>query len=128
MKIAASRLAHFAFIGSAGFLVDSAVYFGFGFLFVFIIGQNLDILQKIAGFSAGVLTTYLYNTRYTFSVTYGWKRFRLYVASQLLGMAVNLIAFLAFRQALPVIASLCGSTLIASIVNFFGAKRSLLSK
>jgi len=126
MKIV--KYAHFIFIGSVAFLVDSLVYFLSGLLFIVFIGQHLDVLQKLTGFLAGLLTTYLYNSRYTFSVTYSWKRFRLYVASQLLGMVVNLSVFLVFRQVFSVMASLCGATLIAAIVNFFGAKRSLLSQ
>ena len=122
------KYAHFIFIGAVAFLVDSSVYFVSGLLFVILTGQHLDILQKLSGFSAGVLTTYLYNSRYTFSVRYDWKRFRLYVASQLFGMAVNLIVFLALRQVVSVMMSLCGATLIAAIVNFFGAKRSLVRK
>lgn len=126
MKIV--KYAHFLFIGSAAFLVDTLVYFISGLLFIAAIGQHLDILQKLMGFLSGLLTTYLYNSRYTFSVNYNWKRFRLYVASQLLGMAVNLSVFLVFRQVFSVMVSLCGATLIAAIVNFFGAKRSLLSQ
>ena len=122
------KYAHFIFIGAVAFFVDSSVYFVSGLLFVILTGQHLDILQKLSGFSAGVLTTYLYNSRYTFSVRYDWKRFRLYVGSQLFGMAVNLIVFLALRQVVSVIMSLCGATLIAAIVNFFGAKRSLVRK
>jgi putative flippase GtrA len=122
------KYAHFIFIGAVAFFVDSSVYFVSGLLFVILTGQHLDFMQKLSGFSAGVLTTYLYNSRYTFSVRYDWKRFRLYVGSQLFGMAVNLIVFLALRQVVSVIMSLCGATLIAAIVNFFGAKRSLVRK
>lgn len=118
----------FLFIGSVAFLVDSLVYFIAGLVFVAATGKNLDFAQKITGFSAGVLTTYLYNSRYTFSVAYSWKKFRLYLASQVFGMAANLAVFMALRQFSPVIVSLCGATLIAAVINFFGAKRSLLSK
>lgn len=118
----------FVFIGSVAFLVDSLVYFVAGLLFVAITGKNIDFAQKITGFSAGLLTTYLYNSRYTFSVAYSWKKFRLYLASQVFGMAVNLAVFMTLRQISPVIVSLCGATLIAAVINFLGAKRSLLSK
>lgn len=127
MKIVVPKCGHFLFIGSIAFLVDSFFYFVSGLLFLLLMGRHLSILQKLIGFSAGVLTTYLYNSRYTFSVSCSWKRFRLYVASQLFGMAVNLVVFLCLRLVLPVVPSLIGATLIATLVNFIGAKRSLLS-
>lgn len=127
MKIAIPKCGHFLFIGSIAFFVDSFFYFISGLLFLLLMGRHLSILQKLIGFSAGVLTTYLYNSRYTFSVSCNWKRFRLYLASQLFGMAANLIVFLGLRNVLPVAPSLVGATLIAALVNFVGARRSLLS-
>lgn len=127
MKIVVPKCGHFLFIGSIAFFVDSFFYFVSGLLFILLIGRHLSILQKLIGFFAGVLTTYLYNSSYTFSVSYNWKRFRLYLASQLFGMAVNLVVFMCLRTVLSVVPSLMGAALIAAFVNFLGAKRSLLS-
>jgi len=116
---------NFAFIGGVAFVFDAATYFLSGLTFTFLLGQSWPSGQKLIGFAAGVLTTYLYNSRITFSVSYRWSRFWAYLASQLLGMAVNLAVFLLFSRWMPVIVALAGATLIAALVNFLGARRSL---
>ena len=119
------KILHFAFIGAVAFIFDAATYFLAGLVFSFLLGQNIPFFQKVIGFAAGVATTYLYNSRITFSVSYSWLRFWKYLGSQLLGMAVNLVVFLLLNSALPVLMALAGATLVAAIVNFFGARRSL---
>jgi putative flippase GtrA len=118
-------LVHFGFIGGIAFVFDAATYFFSGVVFAFLFGQSVPAGQKLIGFATGVLTTYLYNSRVTFSVAYRWSRFWAYLASQLLGMAVNLAVFLLLRGFMPVIGALAGATLIAALVNFLGARRSL---
>ena len=119
------KVLHFAFIGCVAFVFDATAYFLAGLLFLVLLGQGAPFLQKIIGFAVGVLTTYLYNSRITFSVSYSRRRFWLYISSQLLGMAVNLVVFLILNQVLPVLAALISATLLAAIVNFIGARRSL---
>jgi putative flippase GtrA len=119
---------NFAFIGGVAFLFDALTYFSVGFLFSFFLGQYVPFAQKMVGFMAGVLTTYLYNSRITFSVPYGWGRFWIYLSSQLFGMAVNLGVFLLLKHVLPVFLALAGSTVIAAVVNFLGARRALCAK
>ena len=118
-------IVHFGFIGGIAFIFDAATYFLSGVVFSFLLGQSVPAGQKLIGFVTGVLTTYLYNSRITFSVHYRWSRFWAYLASQLLGMVVNLAVFLLLKGCMPVIAALAGSTLIAALVNFLGARRSL---
>ena len=119
------KVVHFALIGGIAFLFDAATYFLAGLFFSFLLGQHVPLVQKVVGFVAGVLTTYLYNSRVTFSVFYSWGKFWIYLSSQLLGMAVNLGVFLLLNQVLPVFLALAGSTVIAAIVNFLGAQRVL---
>lgn len=119
------KVVHFAFIGGIAFLFDTTTYFLAGLLFSLLLGQHVPLVQKVVGFVAGVLTTYLYNSRFTFSVSYSWVRFWIYLSSQLLGMAVNLGVFLLLNQLLPVFMALAGATVIAAIVNFLGARRAL---
>jgi len=123
--IANRRVVHFAFIGGIAFLFDAVTYFLAGLFFSFLLGQHVPLVQKGVGFVAGVLTTYLYNSRVTFSVSYSWGRFWIYLSSQLLGMAVNLGVFLLLNHFLPVLMALVGATAIAAIVNFLGARRAL---
>ena len=118
-------IVHFGFIGGIAFIFDAATYFLSGVVFSFLLGQSVPAGQKLIGFVTGVLTTYLYNSRITFSVDYRWSRFWAYLVSQLLGMVVNLAVFLLLKGCMPVIAALAGSTLIAALVNFLGARRSL---
>jgi putative flippase GtrA len=118
-------IVHFGFIGGIAFVFDAATYFLSGVVFSFLLGQSVPAGQKLIGFATGVLTTYLYNSRVTFSVAYRWSRFWAYLASQLLGMVINLAVFLLLKGCMPVIAALAGSTLIAALVNFLGARRSL---
>ena len=118
-------IVHFGFIGGIAFIFDAATYFLSGVVFSFLLGQSVPAGQKLIGFVTGVLTTYLYNSRVTFSVAYRWSRFWAYLVSQLLGMVVNLAVFLLLKGCMPVIAALAGSTLIAALVNFLGARRSL---
>ena len=119
------KVVHFAFIGGIAFLLDAATYFLAGLFFSLLLGQHVPLVQKVVGFIAGALTTYLYNSRITFSVSYSWGRFWIYLSSQLLGMAVNLGVFLLLNQLLPVFMALAGATVIAAIVNFLGARRAL---
>ena len=120
--------AHFAFIGGVAFLFDTATYLLAGNLFLRLLGQPVPSVQKVIGFGAGVLTTYLYNSRITFSISYSWGRFWVYLGSQLLGMVVNLSVFLLLRRFIPVVPALAGATLIAALVNFLGARRALRAK
>jgi putative flippase GtrA len=120
--------AHFAFIGGVAFLFDAATYLLSGILFLRLLGQPVPSVQKVIGFGAGVLTTYLYNSRITFSISYSWGRFWVYLGSQLLGMVVNLSVFLLLRRFIPVVPALAGATLIAALVNFFGARHALRAK
>ena len=119
------KVVHFALIGGIAFLFDAATYFLAGLFFSFLLGQRVPLVQKVVGFVAGVLTTYIYNSGITFSVSYSWGRFWIYLSSQLLGMAVNLGVFLLLNQLLPVFLALVGSTVIAAIVNFLGARHAL---
>lgn len=119
------KVVHFAFIGGIAFLFDTATYFLTGLLFLLLLGQHVPLVQKVAGFISGVLTTYLYNSRVTFSVSYSWSRFWIYLSSQFLGMSVNLGVFLLLNQLLPVFMALAGATVIAAMVNFLGARRAL---
>jgi putative flippase GtrA len=120
--------AHFAFIGGVAFLFDAATYLLSGILFLRLLGQPVPSVQKVIGFGAGVLTTYLYNSRITFSISYSWVRFWVYLGSQLLGMVVNLSVFLLLQRLIPVLPALAGATLIAALVNFLGARRALRAK
>jgi putative flippase GtrA len=119
------RIVHFGFIGFIAFIFDALTYFIAGFVFLSLIGEGVPLMQKIAGFSAGILTTYLYNTKITFSVSYSWTRFWRYLSSQILGMLVNVCVFLVLCTFLPVFISMLGATLVAALVNFFGASRAL---
>jgi len=119
------KVVHFALIGGIAFLFDAATYFLAGLFFSLLLGQHVPLVQKVVGFVAGILTTYLYNSRVTFSVPYSWGRFWIYLSSQLLGMAVNLGVFLLLNHLLPVLMALVGATTIAAVVNFLGARRAL---
>lgn len=119
------KVLHFIFIGGIAFLFDSSAYFFAGFVFSMFLGQGVPLVQKIIGFAVGVLTTYLYNSKITFSVSYSWLKFLKYLGSQLLGMVVNLVVFVALNYFFPVFLALIGATLLAAIVNFIGARRSL---
>ena len=119
------KVAHFAFIGAIAFVFDSATYFIAGLLFLFLLGQHVPFAQKIVGFVAGVLTTYLYNSRVTFPVAYSWNRFCKYLGSQFFGMALNLGVFLLLSHVFPVFMALTGATLIGALANFLGARYSL---
>ena len=121
-------LIHFGFIGGVAFVFDAITYFVVGFVFLLLLGQYVPAGQKAMGFVVGVITTYLYNSRITFAVPCRWRRFWRYLASQLLGMAVNLSVFLVLRRSMPVLPALISATLIAAAVNFLGAKRSLRPK
>lgn len=118
-------MAHFLLIGGVAFWIDVTVYWISGLLLERLIVGGLPALQKVAGFSAGVSTTYLYNSLLTFRVPLAWVRYRLYVGSQLLGMVVNLLAFLVVRPHLPLLWALAGATGLAVLVNFLAARAVL---
>jgi putative flippase GtrA len=121
------RFLHFLFIGGVAFWLDAATYFLSGTLLVFLMGAGLPVVQKILGFCVGVVATYLYNSRITFSALMNIKQFFAYVCSQLIGMGVNLSVFLVARLFLPVLAALVLATLVAALVNFLGARSVLRS-
>jgi putative flippase GtrA len=119
------KILHFGFIGAIAFFIDTATYFITGVIFLILLGHTIPFAQKTIGLTAGIFTTYLYNSRVTFCVSYSWNRFWLYLGSQLLGMSVNLTAFLILDSFLPVLIALAGATLVAAVVNFLGALLSL---
>ncbi len=119
------NLFHFVLIGAVAFLFDAATYFLAAAVFVFLLGQDVPIAQKVIAFLAGVTTTYLYNSRITFPVAYSWDRFLAYILSQSFGMLVNVIVFVLLDRAVPVLGALIGATLVAALVNFIGARRCL---
>lgn len=119
------RVAHFCLIGFVAFLFDALSYFVSGLFFLMLIGRDVPFAQKLIGFSFGVITTYLYNSRITFSVSYSWDRFWKYLCTQSFGMTVNLATFLLIRSFLPAFVAIGIATLFAAIVNFLGASRSL---
>lgn len=116
---------HFLLIGGCAFWLDALTYFAAGYLFTLIKGGSVPALQKLMGFAVGVTTTYLYNSWMTFRVQFGWLRLVRYVCSQFLGMLVNLLVFLMLKQLMPVLLALAGATLLATVVNFAGARRVL---
>lgn len=118
-------LSHFLLIGGVAFGIDALTYWFSGLLLQPWLPAGVPALQKVAGFAAGVSTTYLYNSMVTFSAPLTWSRYRLYVGSQLLGMVVNLLAFLLVRPHLVLIAALATATGVAVFVNFFMAKAVL---
>lgn len=122
------RVAHFCLIGFIAFAFDAISYFIAGLVFSILLGQDVPLMQKLIGFSIGVVTTYLYNSRITFSVSYSWGRFRKYLCAQFLGMAINLATFLVIRSLLPAFVAIATATLFAAVVNFIGASRSLRSR
>ena len=119
------KVVHFAFIGGIAFLVDSFTFFCAGLLFVLLLRRPEPLVQRAIGFAAGAITTYLYNSRFTFSMPYSWGRFCIYLCSQLFGMAVNLGVFTLLNNVLPVFMALAGSTIVASAINFLGARQVL---
>ena len=119
------RVFHFCLIGFIAFVFDALSYFVAGLLFSMLLGQDVPFAQKLIGFSFGVITTYLYNSRITFSVSYGWERFWKYLCTQLLGMIINLATFLVIRSFSPAFVAISIATLCAAIVNFLGASRAL---
>lgn len=121
------RFVRFLLIGGCAFWLDALTYFAAGYIFVLIQGGSVPVLQKLMGFAVGVTTTYLYNSWLTFSVQFGWLRFVRYVGSQLLGMLANLSAFLILKQFMPDLLALAGATILATVVNFAGARRVLRS-
>jgi putative flippase GtrA len=115
------------FIGGVAFWLDTATYFLSGLILVAFMGGGVPFAQKIFGFCVGVLATYLYNSRITFSAALNIKQFFAYVGSQLIGMGVNLLVFLGARLFFPVFAALLMATFVAAFVNFVGARSVLRS-
>jgi putative flippase GtrA len=116
------RVAHFLFIGGVAFWLDAATYFLTGYLFVLVIGGSVPLIQKLAGFMVGVFTTYLYNSRITFKANQDAKRFFRYLGSQLFGMLINLGIFFVVHQFFSALLALAVATLLATVVNFLGAR------
>lgn len=121
------RFVQFLLIGGCAFWLDALTYFAAGYILILIQGGSVPALQKLMGFAVGVTSTYLCNSWMTFSVQFSWLRFVRYVGSQTLGMLANLSAFLLLKQVMPVLLALAGATLLATVVNFAGARRALRS-
>ena len=121
-------IANFYFIGAVAFFVDASIYFFSGWLFH---RFGLDIepsFRKIVGLIGGLLTTYAYNTKITFSSRYSWIFFIRYSSTQLFGLMVNLSVFSVLIAYLNDLFALVIATLIASVVNYAGAKLVLKRK
>lgn len=96
-----------------------------GLLFSFLLGHNIPLVQKVLSFVVGVTTTYLFNSRLTFSASYSWGRFCSYLAFYMVGMIVNLGVFLLLVHLLPDLMALAGATAVAAVANYLGARRAL---
>ena len=113
------RFFRFALIGAVAFVVDASLYGLFGLVL------DRPWLQKLLGFAGGVTTTYGLNSLFTFHAPLSIGRYGAYVLSQTLGMAVNLVAFLAALRVVPVLVALVLATLAGMAVNFLAARRVL---
>jgi putative flippase GtrA len=109
------------------FALFGVLAFGADVLFFYLVGSAVDIpwLQKVAGFVAGVSTTYLLNSAYTFQAPLSPQHYGLYVLSQMGGMAVNLLVFLLVHGSVHTLVALVLATLVGLVVNFLGARRVL---
>jgi len=121
-------VANFYFIGAVAFFVDASIYFFSGWLFHHF-GLDIEpVFRKVFGLIGGLLTTYLYNTKVTFSTHYSWVLFVRYGSTQLFGLVVNLSVFSVLVLFFNDLFALIVATLIASIINYLGAKLALKRK
>lgn len=110
------RLLPFALIGAVAFAIDAGLYLFLG------LWLSLPWLQKALSLLAGVSTTYLLNSLFTFRAPLALRRFLLYGLSQAAGMAVNFVVFLAALRLVPALLALPLATVAALAVNFLAAR------
>lgn len=121
-------VANFYFIGGVAFFVDASIYFFSGWLLNKLGFDVQPSFRKVFGLVGGLLTTYVYNAKITFSSRYSWISFVRYSSTQLFGLVINLSVFavlILFLQDLP---ALIVATFIASVANYFGARLALKRK
>ena len=124
------QLFSFAFIGVAGFVVDTSVLYA-----AIYVGLGL-YLGRAASYLAAVTFSWAFNSRYTFrkhDVTDRFLQWRRFVISQLSGAAVNLGVYAALIRGSrycgkhPVIGVALGS-LAGLLVNFVAARRYVFNR
>jgi len=118
-------IANFYFIGAVAFFVDALIYFLSGW-FLHQCGVDVEpSFRKVFGLIGGLLTTYAYNAKVTFSSGYSWISFIRYSSTQLFGLIVNLSVFSVLILFLNDLLALIVATFIASVANYLGARFAL---
>ena len=128
LDVTLRTIANFYFIGAVAFFIDASIYFFSGWLFQ---RFGLDIepgFRKVFGLIGGLLTTYAYNAKVTFSSRYSWISFIRYSSTQLFGLIVNLSVFSVLVLFLNDLFALVIATFIASVANYLGARFALKRK
>lgn len=121
-----ARFIRFGLVGCLGFVVD------LGVVYALIQGLHLDpVPARIPAWIAAVSTTYFFNLLVTFRDTklrlvgklQMLRRYGLYVASQLAGGVVNVLAYAMVVSlfGVPWIVGLVIGTFVGMILNYLGA-------
>jgi len=117
-------VANFYFIGAVAFFFDAFTYFLAGWIFHLLGWDIAPSVNKILGLIAGLIITYAYNAKITFSSRYSWSSFFRYASTQLFGLIVNLLIFSSLIVFLNDFFALIMATGIASVANYLGARVS----
>ena len=121
-------ITNFYFIGAVAFFIDALIYFFSGWL-LHKFGVDVEpSFRKVFGLIGGLLTTYAYNVKVTFSSNYSWINFVRYGSTQIFGLIVNLSIFSVSVVFFGDFPALIIATVIASFANYLGARYVLRRK
>lgn len=128
-----ARFIRFGLVGCLGFVVDLGV--------VFVLIQALQlgpVSARIPAWIAAVSTTYFFNLLFTFRTTRSmlvgrwqrWRRYGLYVLSQLGGGVVNVLTYACVVSvfSIPWVIGLVLGTVVGMIFNYLGASAVISRK